>query len=460
MTSTSAGTLGRSAQAERMHLSELRRFSELHPASRRVYEQAYAVMPDGVPSGVCVTDPYPLVVARGEGARLWDVDGNDYMDYHNGFGTSVFGHAHPEIVAALETQAALGPHFGAMTAVALRWAEHLCQRYGLEWVRFSTSGSEAVADAVRLARAASGKTRLLKIEGCYHGSSESALVSNSFAHPTAELAVGELPRPEAQSKGLTPHAEADVAVVPFNDLARAEQALSQGDIAAVLLEPILFNVGAIFPEEGYLAGLRALCDHYGALLVFDEVKTGTTVAYGGAAELFGVEPDIKVLGKGIGGGVSVGAIGAIRGDLRALVEDFEVPLLGTFSGNPLAAAAGEAALTRVLVPSAYADLQRHYELLADELTALIDRFELPAYVVGAGAKGCVVWAREPLRDFRDYCNRFDGELADLLWLYLVNRGVFLAPGQDEQWTHSIAHGPAEAGRFLEAFASFAGTLRS
>lgn len=452
--------LGRSMRAEQLHTRELRRFAELHPASRRVYERAYSSMPDGVPSGVCVADPYPLVISHGMGAYAWDVDGREYVDYHNGFGTSVFGHAHPEIVEALTRQAELGTHFGALTEVAGRWAEHLCLRYRLEWVRFSTSGSEAVADAVRLARAAAGRTRLLKVEGCYHGSSEAAFVSNSFAHPARALEPGEMPRPKAESKGISPRVEDDVAVVPFNDLERTEMVLAKGDVAAVLLEPVLFNVGAIFPVEGYLAGLRALCDRYGSLLVFDEVKTGASLAYGGAAELFGVEPDIKVLGKGIGGGVSVGAVGACRDGLRRLVEDFDVPLLGTFSGNPLAAAAGEAALTRVLVPSAYAGLQAHYDLLEGELTSVIERFELPAYVIGAGAKGCVVWAgQERLVDFRDYCARFDGELADLLWVYLVNRGVFLAPGQDEQWTHSVAHGETEAGRFLEAFASFAEELR-
>jgi glutamate-1-semialdehyde 2,1-aminomutase len=453
--------LGSSPRCKEIYERESARFLETHAESRRLYERAYQVMPDGVPSGVCVVDPFPMAVARGDGARVWDIDGNEYVDYHNGFGTSVFGHAHPAITAAIQEQAARGTHFGAMTEAAEQWASTMCQRYGLHWLRFHSSGTEAVADAIRLARAASGKQKVVKVEGCYHGTSEPALVSNSWEHATDALLPGQMPTPAPNSKGLSSGVAEDLVIVPFNDLERVEEALKDGEVGTFLLEPVLFNVGAIFPEPGYLEGLRELCDRYDTLLIFDEVKTGVTVAWGGAEELFGVRPDLKVFGKGIGGGLPVGAVGDCRGDMRQLVEDWEVPLGGTFSGNPLVATAGQVALTEVLVPEAYGQMQAHLERLTAGLKDVISEYQLPAYVIGAGAKGCVVWAgEEHLRDLRDYCVRFDGEVADTLWLYLVNRGLFLAPGQDEQWTHSIAHGDAEADLFISLMRAFAAELRA
>lgn len=447
--------------ARRLAERELDRFYARAPRSLEIYRRAYATLPDGVPSGVCVTDPYPIVIASGEGAYLTDVDGNRYADFCNGFGTSVFGHAQPLITAAIIEQATLGTHFGAMTEPVARLAEHLCERYSLAWVRFSASGTEAVMDALRLARAATGRDKIAKIEGCYHGSSPEALISNNMDPITRPLRAGQLPRPRPASLGLPRASERDVVVLPFNDLAAARQGLQAGDVACLVLEPVLFNVGAIFPRSGYLEGLRELCDEFGTLLIFDEVKTGATIAWGGAEELFGVKPDVKTLGKGIGGGISVGALGDCTGKLRGLIEEWQVPHLGTFSGNPLMAAAGEAALTGVLTPGAYDGLQAFLNLLTVGLEQVIAEYELDAYVVGAGAKGCVVWAdgARQLRDFRDYCSRFDGAAAELCWLYLVNRGVFLAPGQDEQFTFSVAHGPSEAALFVETFAAFARELR-
>lgn len=438
-----------------MNIEILRRreeedFIAVRPKSVELYRRAYNSLPEGVPTGVCALDPFPLSVDHGQGAYIWDIDGNQYIDYHLGFGATVFGHSHPKIVAALKEQAEKGSHFGAMSEIVERHAAHIVKRFNLSWVRFSTSGSEAVADAIRLARGFSGKSKVVKIEGCYHGSSELAFVSNSFEETVRPLRPGQMPTPRFASKGLS-QAIKDVIVVPFNDLERAEVALKRGDVATLILEPILFNVGAIFPNDGYLEGLRRLCDQYGVLLIFDEVKTGVTVSYAGAEELFGVRPDLKVLGKGIGGGLAIGAIGDCRGDLRAVVEDWSVPHLGTFSGNPLAAAAGLAALEEVLTPEAYKGLNRHYSLLNDGFKAAIREFNLDAYFVGAGAKGCLVWSKHKLDNFRDYRRWFNGEFAELTWLYLMNRGVFLSPGQDEQLTFSVMHGEREAQSLLKVF---------
>jgi glutamate-1-semialdehyde 2,1-aminomutase len=444
-------------QVDVLYKREVERFVASQPRSMDLYRRAYRSMPEGVPSGTYAFDPFPLAVARGSGAYVWDIDGHEYVDYHNGFGVSIFGHAHPAIVSAVSEQMSRGAHFGSTTEIAERWAAHLCRRFGLSWIRFATSGTEAISDAVRLARGFTGRTRIAKIEGCYHGSSEMALVSNPFEEVRRPLRAGEMPTKRLASLGLS-RATRDVVVAPFNDLARAETLLRARDVAAFILEPILFNVGAIFPEDGYLASLRELCDRYGTLLIFDEVKTGVTVAWSGAEQLFDVRPDIKVLGKGIGGGLAVGAIGDCRGDLRPLIEDWRVPHIGTFSGNPLVAAAGLAGLEEVLVPDAYRRLDEHLCRLAEGFRRVIEQERLPAYFIGAGAKGCVVWSPERLRDFRDYCRSFNGDLAALAWFYLINRGVFLAPGQDEQLTFSVAHGPKEADQLLTTFAELASEL--
>jgi glutamate-1-semialdehyde 2,1-aminomutase len=453
--------LGASPRARAIHERERATFTRMRPRSFHLYQRAYRSMPDAVPSGVCVTEPFPIAIERGDGAHVWDIDGNEYADFHNGFGVSVFGHTHQAITAAMHTQVDAGVLFGALTPVTERWAGHLCERYSLRWVRFTNSGSEAVADVLRLARAATGRRKIAKIEGCYHGSSAEAFVSNNMDPVEGPLRQGALPRPRLASAGIPARVARDVVVLPFNDLDAAECVLAREDVACLILEPVLFNVGAIWPEPGYLEGLRRLCTTYGTLLIFDEVKTGATLAWGGAAELFGVTPDLVALGKAIGGGIPVGAVGDCTGALRDLVEDWTVPQLGTFSGNPLAAAAGYAALTEVLTPDAYARLRATYELLERRLGQVIAEFDLPAYVIGAAAKGCLVWAEGgPLRDFRDYCRRFDGEMADLVWLYLVNRGCFLSPGQDEQFTISVAHGEAEVERFAGALAELAAELRA
>ena len=372
----------------------------------------------------------------------------------------MFGHAHPQITAAIAEQAARGTHFGALTDPIVELAGHLCERFGLDWIRFSASGTEATLDALRLARAKTGRSRIAKIEGGYHGSHDYALVSNNSVFIDEHTGPDDAPASRPVGEGITQRVLDDVTVLPFNDLDAARRALAAGDIAALIVEPILFNVGTIWPRDGYLQGLRELCDTHGTLLIFDEVKSGATVAWAGAEQLFGVTPHIKCIAKGIGGGLPVGAFGDTDGSCFELIESWRVPHLGTFAGNPLTAAAGVAAMKHVMTPHAYQTLQAHNDALSGDLRAVIEEFDLPAYVIGAGAKGCVVWVDgEPLSDFRDYQRRFQFELGELAWLYLINRGVFLAPGQDEQWTHSVSHGENERARFAGAFRALARELR-
>jgi len=444
-------------QIKELISSEVEHFQQQTPRSLELAQRAVEVLPLAVPSSVFAMSPYPIFMSEGEGAYLTDVDGNHYVDYGNGYGTSVFGHANPIVTEAIQHQAGLGSHFGTASEPATEWAELICRRYRLNWVRFSPSGTEATMDALRLARALTDREKVAKLEGGYHGSHLHALVSTNM-----EIDAGAGPDSHPVSrpfgKGITQNILDEVVVLPFNDLEAAAEALEGETIAGLIIEPIMFNVGAIFPQDGYLEGLRELCSRTGTQLIFDEVKTGATVAYGGAEELFGVKPDLKTLGKGIGGGLSVGAIGGAAADGYDAITSWDLPHLGTFAGNRLTAAAGLAALRDVLTPQAYRQMEDHRLYLTQGLEAVIDEYHLPAYVVGAGAKSCIVWVDPvggPLTDFRDYKRRFDASLAQLSWFWLVGRGIWLPAGHDEQTTHSVAHGNIEADRYIEVFRELA-----
>ena len=414
-------------------------------------------MPLGVPSSIFAIPPYPLTILSGLGARIIDADGNEYLDYGGGYGTSVFGHANPEITAAIISRAERGVFFGALGRDVTDWAELMADRFQLDWVRFASSGSEAVQEALRLAKALTDRDRIVKIEGSYNGTSPWTLHST---HPELELA-GPADRPNTVPVGKGLDSVDNVDIIPFNDLVAAERLLIGGSAAALITEPILFNVGAIFPAEGYLQGLRELCDRTGTLLIFDEVKTGVAIAYGGAQEYFGVEPDLKAFGKGIGGGLAAGAFGGRAEDGYTAISDWTAPHFGTFSGNHLVAAAGTAAL-KLLDRPAYQQLEDHRLRLAAGLEQAIAEFDLPAYVDGAAAKNSVVWAdpeQGRLHDFRDYIARLDEEVGTAMWFWMMNRGVWLTPGRDEQTTHSIAHTDADADAYIAAFHSFCAELR-
>lgn len=420
--------------------------------------RAAASMPGAVPNGVYFQAPYPVLPERGKGSRLWDIDGNEYIDYAAGFGVSVWGHNNPEITSAVQKAAERGMHFGASSEDVIAWSEELRRRYRLHWIRFSCSGSEATGDALRLARALTGRNLVAKVEGGYHGSHPLALVSST----SPDVLPGEPLMPRPWGEGVSPGALEEVRPFEWNNAASVEAALLDEQVAALIMEPILFNVGAIFPEDGFLQEVRRLCDETGTLLVWDETKTGASVAWGGAEELFGVRPDIKTLGKGIGGGMPCGALGATSERGYDLLQSGEVPQIGTFAGTPVQGAAGRAAL-RVLSQEAFGSMEEHRLLLHRLFQETIDRYELPAYLVGAGAKSCLVWANPDegrLRNFRDYCARWDRLAGISLWIWLFNRGVWLAQGQDEQTTHSVAHGKAEAEKFAAEFEGWAKTISS
>jgi glutamate-1-semialdehyde 2,1-aminomutase len=367
----------------------------------------------------------------------------------------VVGHAHPTVVAAVTERMARGSHFAQPVAQDIEVATELSRRFSQPQWRFTNSGTESTLDAVRVARGFTGRDRLIKIEASYHGHHDSLLVS---VEPARDL-MGPVDQPNSVKycEGI-PQAVVDlVTVVPFNDLPALERAFAaHNDIAAVVVEPVMMNIGIVLPDDGYLAGVRDIAHRHDALLIFDEVKTGVTIAAGGATERFGVVPDIVCLAKAIGGGLPCGAIGG-RADVMAAITDGRVAQMGTFNGNPLTTAASRATLYDVLTPSAYSHFDALAEGLQGGLDAVIAEHELPFHVLTLAARGCVTYRRERVRNYRDYLE-IDKAVPYLSWLYQSNRGVLMAPGAEENWTLSVQHSESDARRYIDNFREFARDL--
>jgi glutamate-1-semialdehyde 2,1-aminomutase len=429
-------------------------FRERTGHSAEYFQRATKVMPNGVPSSFQANDPWPVYVERGHGAQVWDVDGNEYRDFHNGFGVMCIGHANPEVGAAVKARVDQGTHFAAPTEGSIAVAEELQRRFGLPQWRFTNSGTESTMDAVHLSRGATGRDGLLKIEGSYHGHHDAVMVS---VYPPLE-ALGDRDDPVSVPYGAGyPRALTDLTrSVPFNDADALESVLEKiGDqIAGLIMEPAMMNINIIPPREGYLERVRELTAKHGVKLIFDEVKTGATISPGGATQRFGVSPDIVTLAKATCGGYPGGAIG-MTDELAAIVADGTVHQYGTFNGNPLVMAAAEATLTKVLTEQAYEKLNASNRKLLDGCQAIIDRHGLPAYTEGIGAKGCVIFSPERMYEYRDYLTKVNDELSTLAWLYHMNHGIFMTPGVEEEWTLSIAHSDDDLQHYLEAFEAFA-----
>jgi glutamate-1-semialdehyde 2,1-aminomutase len=453
------------AELNRARIAELtereqRRLDESTPASRAMYERARNALAGGVASAYQEREPWPIYLERGKGSRVWDVDGTERIDFHNGFGSMPQGHAHPAITRAVERRLELGTHFAAPTEDAVAVAEELKRRFGLPRWRFVNSGSEATMDAIRIARAKTGRETIVKIFGSYHGHHDYVMVS--IGVPYGEIGDRENYASLPYGAGI-PQSVADLTIaVPFNDAGamerRIERLFEEGrPPACVIMEPAMMNLGVILPEPGYLEAVRELTKRLGVLLIFDEVKTGLVVAAGGASERYGVTADIVTLAKALGGGLASGAIGGTDEAFEP-VEKGEVYQVGTFNGNPLAMAAARASLTEVLTPEAYEQLEALEARLLKGCQDVIERHGLPGYAVGLGAKGCVTFSPEPLVDYDSFKANQDGELADLAWLYNMNRRVYMTPGREEEWTLTVAHSEEDCDAFVAAFDELAADL--
>jgi glutamate-1-semialdehyde 2,1-aminomutase len=451
------------AKAKEIAERETARLLERTPGSKALFERASSSMPNGVASNFQAGDPYPVYLERGSGSHVWDVDGAEYVDFHGGFGVNIVGHAHPVIVEAIRDVAARGIHFAVTTETTVALAEAICERFQLEQMRFVNSGTEATMDAIRVARAATGRDTIVKMEGSYHGHHDSVLFSVVPESDVLDMrySTGEEGqawyRTRPTSKGVPEALWNTVIVVPFNDAEAVAQAFADnpGEIAAVILEPVMMNVGIIPPKDGYLQALRDTCERNGAALIYDEVKCGGTIAYGGTTERYGVAPHLAAYAKAVGGGSTIGAFGGEARFMEWVTKG--AAQQGTFNGNPLSAAAGLAALTKVLTKDAYDHLGKLGTMLAEGCQRVIDDSGIPAHSVDLGAKGCVSYRREPLTNYRDFLETIP-ELFYASFGWMINRGIFMTPGDEEQWTISVQHTEDDVQRYLDAFGEFCSEL--
>jgi len=417
------------------------------------HARALNPLPLGVPSSFQYWDPYPTAITKAEGAWVTDVDGRQLLDLSMGFGAMLVGHLNPAVVQAVMDVLEEGTLFVTPSPSATEVAERFQRRFSLEQVRFANSGTEADMYAVRTARAYTGRKAIIKIEGGYHGGYDGLSVS---VKPEIDEAG-----PQDRPVPVTPFEvePGTVYVVPYNNLERLREILNDHgkEIAAVVMEPVLENIGIVLPDEGYLAGVRAACDEHGALLVFDEVKTGLTAGYAGAAQRLGVTPDLVTLAKSVGGGLPLAAFGG-RKEVMDTITDWRMPHFGTYNGNPLVMAAA-AAVDEICTHEALAAAEAVNDGALAAADEVIARFDLPAHTVGFGVKGAVTWSPAPVRNYRDY-KRTDFAIAELSWLWGVNRGVLTPPGLDEQWLVSLAHTPADMQLLVDHFAELAEAVRA
>jgi glutamate-1-semialdehyde 2,1-aminomutase len=429
-------------------------FVQRQPKSHDLAEQAKQSLAGGVTSSWQITAPQPVWLSRGRGSKVWDVDGNEYVDLHGGYGAALAGHAHPAIAKAISDQAANGTHFAQPTPDAVVVATELAARFGLPSWRFANSGTEATMDAIHLMRSITGRDLIIKVEGCYHGHHDSVQVS--VAPGEEEAGPAEKPSSAPASSGI-PKAITDLTlIVAFNDLDGVARLLDEhpGQIAGMILEPVMMNAGIIKPAPGYLAQLKDLLHDHGALLTFDEVKTGLTVGPGGVTRKENVQPDLITLAKSLGGGVAVAAVGGTEAVMEH-VANGGYEMVGTFNGNPLAMAATRAMLTEVATPQAYERIEKLRQRAAAGIQDAIEKNGLTAHVVTTGAKGCVVFAADPVTNYRGFLG-VDDRYSHAHWLYQHNGGVFLPPwGKIEQWLISVQHNEADIDRLIANFAKFA-----
>jgi glutamate-1-semialdehyde 2,1-aminomutase len=422
-----------------------------------------------IPAGVNSTararwsgwDPYPLFVDRGDGAYLFDVDGNRYIDYLLGLGPMILGHRPPKVTAAVVEQIQeRGTVFALPTAQEAILAEKIIAAVpSVDQVRLCNTGTEAIIYSLRLARAFTGREKVIRFEGMYHGFSEAVYWSK---HPLIDEA-GPDHRPIAvpQGPGLSRAAGEQLIILPWNDVDALRDAVArEGDaIAAILTEPVMCNTGCILPEPGYLQAMREIAEARGIVLIYDEVITGFRLGYGGAQGIYGIKPDISVFAKGLGGGFPVAALGGRR-DIMKLVADGTVSMAGTYSANGIAVAAANAALDELGAPGKYEALFGRCQRFYDGLSDIFKRHGLPAYVVGLGPVMQVWFAQKPIRNYRDAARYADHELFRRWWEGMLERDVLFHPGAFENLFVSFAHSEQDINRTLAAADQVAELLRA
>lgn len=425
-------------------------------------EDAFHRLREHVPAGVASTyrawDPYPFVVEQAKGVHLHDVDGNSYIDFDMNNGAAMVGHTHPEVTEVATNQLNQGTLFThphellgeAASAVKDRWSM-------MDKVRFTNSGTESTMHAIRVGRAYSGRDKVLKIEGAYHGVHDYALISKSAS--AGKLGHPKRPNKVVESDGIPAKIADTVEVAPFNDLDAVEAILKEhiNEIGVLIVEPIVLAKGVTQPYDNFLQGLRELCDEYGIVYIFDEVKTGVKIAPGGASEYYDIEPDLVTLAKSIGGNFPVGAFGG-REEVMSVIEDGTAHY-GTYNGNPLVTRAVKTVLEDILTEDAYAHVNRLGKRLANGYEDVMEDHDIEGHVETVNSVGNVLFTNKRIENYRDYVEHVDVEFHENYWFGMLNQGVLPHPHDaSQQWTISVQHEDKHIDEHLEAFKNLAPRL--
>ena len=436
---------------------ELDTFVRRTPRSAEAHKKNLKRIPLGVASNYRAYEPHPIFVKEASGSRFRDLDGNEYLDHNLCFGALMAGHCHPAVMKAVEPCLKTGTMYGMPHEMEWQLAEEIAGRFPVEMVRFGNSGTEATMHSVRLARAATGREKIVKFEGGYHGLHDNALVSVKPHAP--EFGDVDAPRSVPAGLGILQSTLDTVLVATFNDLGTVELRFQEhpGEIAAIILEPILMNVGLCMPQPGFLEGVREIATRNGALLIFDEVKTGAKLGWGGASEYFNVVPDFVCLAKSIGGGLPLAAFGTHK-SVMDLIAQHKVFHGGTYNTNPVSMAAGLATFRHVLTRENYAHVEKLSRRLTDGYRRIVLKAGLQGYIASAGANGALMLYSSEIRNYRDWL-AVDVDLWRHYWFGMVNRGVMPQPyWWDEQWTISVQHTEADIDEHIRAFADVAPAL--
>jgi glutamate-1-semialdehyde 2,1-aminomutase len=431
--------------------------SKTRTRSQQWFDRAQQSLVEGVNSpsrGKAVYSPGPLFLERGSGSQVWDADGNQYLDFMMSFGALIHGHAHPKLVAVASEAMAEGSHFAATTSAEVEAAERFCRMVpSAEVVRFTNTGSEATMLALRLARAHTGRTKFLKFEGHYHGWYDPFLL-NAHGHPPEQLDAPENPSRIPDSEGIPPATFNDVVLAPWNDIAVLEGIMRKHgrELAAIITEPIMANMGCIPPREGYLQKLRELTRDYGVLLILDEVVTGFRYAPGGCQEYYGIQPDLSTFGKALGAGFPVGAVAGPRSILDRLRWSENMVLhYGTFNGHRLTMKVLAANLDLLSRNNTYRDLHAIGDAAIDGLREVFRRRKVKAIVQGFGPMFQIYFTEhEAIHDYRDYCTYVDAARYSRFVHRLLERGIYMTPSNGLHWIISTAHTEADVSALVEA----------
>jgi len=438
--------------------AESKKFRQRTKRSERIYKESIDVTPFGVHSNYRYSEPYPVYFSKGKGSSIWDVDGNKYIDFNLAFGVLVSGHSHPRLTQAMKKRIENSTMLGFEFEDSHKLAKMISSRFGVDMVKFSSTGGEATNYAIRFARVFTGRTKILKFEGCYHGFPDGLLVS--VKPSKAKAGHARFPNQVPASQGILEEVVKHTLVAPFNDLEAVDKIMKAhgNDVAGIILEPIPMNMGYVLPKTGFLQGLRDLATEYNSVLIFDEVKTCGKF-YRGAAGHFKVKPDLVTMAKAIAGGYPLSLVAGRKEVMKSVVPG-GVSHAGTFNSNPLCITAGLVTLSEILTEEAMSKAAKLSEMLAKGYMQIIEDTKIPVIVQWAGTSGtCHFTKAKRIEDWRSFLTS-DVARWYLYLMVMMNRGIMpMAPGPDEQWTVSVQHTKEDIEKHLEVFRQVAEYVR-